>query len=95
MSKSTKKRIKIALTGFIHNGQDGSASISLISNEVYDQIDFDRIDQRFEGDVFDIELTVDEDGNILEGLDVETREEVITFKEDNYDDYDPSEDEDE
>ena len=95
MSNTTKKRIKIALTGFIHNGQDDSASISLISNEVYDQIDFDKIDQRFEGDVFDIELTVDEDGNILEGLDVETREEVISFKEDNYYDYDPSEDEDE
>ena len=80
-----QKRISVAMTGYIRNGQDGSASVMLISNEVWDQIDFDRIDQRFEGDVFDIELVIDEDGNILEGLDVVTQEDVEEFKQDEYD----------
>jgi hypothetical protein len=88
---STKK-ISIALTGYIRNSQDGSASVVLINNDVWDKIDFDRIDQRFEGDVFDIELVVDEDGNILEGLDVVTESDVDNFKQDEYDDYDPDND---
>ena len=90
--KTTKKKIQIDLTGFISNGQDGSASVRLISNEVYDQIDFEKIDQRFEGDVFDIQLIVDEDGNILEGLDVATEEDVTDFKEGEYYSYDPEND---
>jgi len=87
-----KKEITICLTGFISNGQDGSASVQLINNDVYDQIDFDRIDQRFEDDVFDIELTINEKGEITGGLDIVTKEDVKEFKECEYYDYDEDKD---
>jgi len=79
MTKKAKKRISIAFSGYIVNGQDGSASLTLISNDVYDGLELDRIDRRFEGDEIDIELVIDEDGNILEGLEITTEADVEGF----------------
>lgn len=67
-SESKPKEIHIRLPIFISDGQDGSVSVTVFKTTQDAERAADHEDQRFDDDVHLIEITVDENGNLIDGF---------------------------
>lgn len=67
-NESKPKEIQIRLPVFISDGQDGSVSITVFKTMKDAERAADIEDQRFDDDIHLIEVTVDENGNLIDGF---------------------------
>lgn len=63
-----KKEITVRIPIFIADGQDGSVFVNVFKTAKDANRAADTQDQRFDDDVHVIEVTVDENGNLLDGF---------------------------